>query len=109
MSIADALRRKQPFVVVFSTPAYCSSAACGPPLDIVQEVAKRSPDLTFIHVEVYDLDDPSKRELVPAVEEWGLPSEPWVFVVDSQGRLVAKYEGTVGEEELRKELSKLTS
>ena len=31
---------------------------------------------------------------------WGLPSEPWVFLVDASGRLTAKFEGIVTFEEL---------
>ena len=30
---------------------------------------------------------------VPAMAEWGLKTEPWVFVVDSEGRVVARFEG----------------
>ena len=33
-------------------------------------------------------------------KEWGLPSEPWTFVVDGQGRLFAKFEGLVARQEI---------
>ena len=41
--------------------------------------------------------------LVPAVEEWGLPTEPWVFIVDSNGLISAKFEQftTAGEIETK--------
>jgi len=26
------------------------------------------------------------------VDEWGLPTEPWTFVIDSQGLVQAKFE-----------------
>ncbi len=108
LSIADALKRGRPFVVVFATPKFCTSEVCGPTLDIVKHVSEDFPDLTFIHVEVYEnLDDPSKLKPVAAVSEWRLPSEPWVFVVDAEGRVVAKYEGTVADEELRPVLKDL--
>jgi hypothetical protein len=107
-SIADALRRHEPFVVVFATPKFCTSQVCGPTLDTVKTVSRDFPRLTFIHVEVYtNLDDPSNLQTVPAVEEWGLPTEPWVFVVDADGRVVAKYEGVVGKEELKAQLRHL--
>lgn len=108
LSIADALKEGRPFVVVFATPKFCTSEVCGPTLDIVKRVSKGFPDLTFIHVEVYEnLDDPSNLKPVSAVREWRLPSEPWVFVVDARGRVVAKYEGTVSVEELRPLLNEL--
>lgn len=108
LSIADALKEERPFVVVFATPKFCTSEVCGPTLDIVKNVARGFPELTFIHVEVYEnLDDPSNLQPVKAVREWQLPSEPWVFVVDARGRVVAKYEGTVAAEELRPQLQKL--
>ena len=42
--------------------------------------------------------------LAPAVEEWGLPTEPWVFVVDANGIVAGRYEGVVTPEELREVL-----
>jgi hypothetical protein len=38
--------------------------------------------------------------LAPAVDEWGLPTEPWVFVVDSEGIILGRFEGLVTPEEL---------
>jgi len=108
LSIAEALEAKRPLVVVFATPEFCSSAVCGPTLDIVQSVADDFPDVNFIHVEVFEnLDDPSNLKPVPAVREWGLPSEPWVFVVGADDKVTAKYEGVVGAGELRDHLSTL--
>lgn len=108
LSVADALKQKKPFVVVFATPKFCQSQTCGPTLDIVKSVADDYPKLTFIHVEPYELPaDPTNLKSVPAAEEWGLPSEPWVFVVDAKGNVTAKYEGAIAPEELRAELAKL--
>lgn len=108
LSIADALEERRPFVVVFATPKFCTSAVCGPTLDIVKGVSKDFARINFLHVEVYtNLDDPSDLKVVPAVKKWGLPTEPWVFVVDERGRVVAKYEGTVAASELETELEGL--
>lgn len=107
VSVAEAVKASEPFVVVFATPKYCSSQVCGPTLDIVKTVAKDHPDVTFIHSEIYEGLEPTNPPL-PAVLEWGLPSEPWVFVVDDKGRVAAKYEGTVAPDELRSALAKVT-
>ena len=110
LSIAEALKKPKPFVVAFSTPKFCTSQVCGPTLDIVKSVADDFSAVRFIHVEVYEnLDDPANLQPVPAVleGEWALPSEPWVFVVDSKGLVAAKYEGTVTATELTKALEAL--
>jgi hypothetical protein len=106
-SIADAINDGTPFVAVFATPRFCTSQVCGPTLDVVKKVSEDWPRTTFIHVEVYDLSNVSNLEAVPAMAQWGLPSEPWVFVVDSKGNVVAKYEGSVAPESLQADLRTL--
>ncbi|HEX2049815.1 MAG TPA: hypothetical protein VHJ34_04180 [Actinomycetota bacterium] len=107
-SIAQALRARAPFVVVFATPKFCQSAVCAPTLDTVQRIARDYDGVTFVHVEVYEnLDDPSNLEQAPSVGEWGLRTEPWVFVVGADGRVVSKYEGSVTPAELRADLERL--
>lgn len=112
-SVKAALAAHEPFVLVFATPAFCQSATCGPTLDVVKQVAADYEGrLTFIHVEPYQLamtDGHLQPVLtsenlpipVPAVDEWGLPTEPYVFVVDGSGKLSAKFEGIAAEDELR--------
>ena len=100
-SVAEAVTSGRPSVIVFATPAFCQTAVCGPTLDIVKSLADEHPNANFVHVEVYtNLDDASNLQLVPAVTEWGLPTEPWVFVVDSAGVVVARFEGVVTPEEI---------
>ncbi|MGZ8754443.1 MAG: TlpA family protein disulfide reductase [Acidimicrobiia bacterium] len=103
LSLEEALGSGTPTVVVFATPAFCETATCGPMLDTVKEVSSDYPDINFIHVEVYENLDATGGEdlvLVPAVEEWRLPSEPWTFLVDGDGIIAARFEGTVDTEEL---------
>jgi hypothetical protein len=77
-------------------------------LDIVRRVAPKHPGVAFIHVEPYELPaNPARLEPVPATRQWGLPSEPWTFVVDSRGRLAAKFEGALSATELEEELTRL--
>jgi hypothetical protein len=106
-SIHEALKAGDPFVVTFATPKFCTSAVCAPTLDIVKKESKDWPEVEFIHVEVYELEDTSNLKPVPAVTEWGLPSEPWVFVVDADGKVAAKFEGTVSPQELSRALKAL--
>jgi hypothetical protein len=106
LSVSEALSRSKPFVLTFATPKFCQTAVCGPTLDVVKAVARDFPSTTFIHVEPYkDLSDIGN--VVPAVVEWGLRSEPWVFVVDGKGVVRAKFEGVLGKSELRRALERL--
>ena len=80
---------------------------------MVKSVAADYKDkLTFIHVEPYDLTY-TNGTLQPVLTEdnlpvpdnatniWGLPTEPYIFVVDGTGKVTAKFEGIASPEELR--------
>lgn len=100
-SIAGALADGAPFVAVFATPKYCTSRLCGPVVDVVSTVRGAHPGagVRFIHVEIYEGNDPTKGEN-RWVREWKLPSEPWVFVVGEDGRVRDRFEGAVSVREL---------
>lgn len=103
LSIDQAVTDGTPAVIVFATPAWCVSQTCGPLLDQTKSLRADFPGVDFVHVEVYDniqVDSFDQLVLVPAVEEWGLPSEPWVFVVDSDGIVSASFEGAASREEM---------
>lgn len=108
MSLDEALANDRPTVVVFATPAFCSSQTCGPLLDEVKAMTEDHPDADFLHVEIYEnLDAESFEDLVPveAVEEWSLPSEPWVFVTDPAGVVTDSFEGAMDPQELAEALA----
>lgn len=100
-SIADSLAAQKPFVVVFATPKFCASRTCGPVVDVVEAVRRRftRTAVRFIHVEVYRRNDPTLG-MNAYMREWGLPSEPWTFLVGADGRIKAKFEGSVSVDEL---------
>jgi hypothetical protein len=100
-SIADSIQAQVPFVVVFATPAFCVSRVCGPTVEVVEKVAKKFDrgGVRFIHVEIYTDNDP-KKGFNRWVQEWNLPTEPWVFLVDGAGAISGKFEGAVSVSEL---------
>jgi hypothetical protein len=101
MSIAEAVTSGRRSVIVFATPRFCTTGVCGPTLDDIKALAGSYPEVNFVHVEVFtNLDDPDNLAVVPAVVEWGLPTEPWVFVVDADGIVVGRFEGVVAPDEL---------
>ena len=113
MTIADALDTGMPLLLVFSTPAYCQTATCGPQLGVVKELKAEYADrMNFIHIEVYDNPheiegDLSRAVISPTAEEWGLPSEPWTFVVDGDGVIRAKFEAFTTREELEEAVTRV--
>jgi hypothetical protein len=100
-SVAGSLAAHAPFVVVFATPKFCTSRTCGPVVDVVDAVRRRfrRTNVRFIHVEVYRRNDPTLG-LNRFMREWHLPTEPWIFLVGSDGRIQAKFEGPVSVREL---------
>ena len=109
LSLDEAIRSGKPTVVVFATPAFCTSATCGPTLDVVKSLAGGYPGVNFVHVEVFTnltAQNPDDLQVVPAVEAWRLPSEPWVFVIDEAGYVSERFEGTLAPEELQAALDR---
>jgi hypothetical protein len=110
LSIADAIQQHRPALVVFATPAFCTSHTCGPEVKVVQGLEPAYRDrLAFIHVEIYRdyKPDPSKRQLAQAVVDWRLQTEPWVFLIDSKGVIQSRFEGPSASDELKAAIDQL--
>ena len=104
LTVAEALEGSKPFVVIFSTPAFCVTAMCGPVADVAVRVYADYKDrVEFIHIEPWDLTKiRNEGKLVPTdiTTEWRLPTEPWTFVVGKDNRIAARWESLVTPEEL---------
>jgi hypothetical protein len=87
---------KQPVALLFATPQLCQSRVCGPVVDVGLQLRSRyGDDVEFIHQEVYTDNDPNKGLRKP-LQEFKLPTEPWLFVVDRDGKVTARLEGSFG-------------
>jgi len=115
-SIADAVAAHKPFVVAFATPKFCVSKQCGPTLDRIKPIAAKHPGVTVINVEPYQLqyadgglqpilDASGNLTPTKATDEWHLPSEPWVFVVDKNGIVTNSFMLIFSDEELDKAMT----
>jgi hypothetical protein len=99
ISIADAVTNGKPTVILFATPRFCTTRTCGPSHQVVMGLAQNYSDrVNFIHVEVYKNFD--TFEVADAMREWNLETEPWLFFVDPNGKIVAKYEGGITAKEI---------
>lgn len=111
--IRDALARGRPLVVVFATPAHCTSRACGPVVAEVGALAERyGHEVAFVHIEVWE--DAAAGVVHPAVRDWlvrrdGGFSEPWVFVVDRRGIVYDRWAGPVSRELLEPSVGAVAS
>lgn len=98
VDFADVVGKK-PVTLVISTPQLCQSKVCGPVTDIaVQMEAKYGSQMDFIHQEVY-VDNNPQKGLRPPLVQLHLESEPWLFVVNRQGIITARLEGSIGVRE----------
>ena len=116
LTIREAVEGPLPTVVVFASPAFCTTATCGPQVDTVSELrAAYDGQANFIHVEIYDNPDEiqgdlTKARIAPTVDEWGLSklphwfNESWTFVLDSDGRVQDRFEGFATFSELEESL-----
>lgn len=120
VSIAESLFSGKPTVAVFASPAFCTTATCGPQVDTVSELRRAYPDAAdYIHVEVYDnpqeiQGDLSLGRLSPHLAEWGIDQVPhyrnesWTFVIGTDARVAARFEGYAALAELESALQSAT-
>jgi len=101
VDLVDALKRHRPVVLLFATPALCTSRVCGPVTDVASEVKSEYGDrVDFIHMEIYEDNDPNKGYR-SQVRAWGLTSEPFLFTINRRGRIVSRIEGAFSAPELK--------
>ena len=104
LTIAEAVQSGKPSVIAFATPAFCQTRFCGPVVEqVVVPAAQRYGErINALHVEPFDVPAARSGSLKPeaVMNEWGLQTEPWVFVVGKDGRVREKFEGVLSPEEL---------
>jgi hypothetical protein len=104
LSLAQALQNGRPTVLLLATPAFCQSRLCGPAYEVTSELQKRFGDkANFIHVEVYTgLPNPAAANwpLAPAMQALGLQTEPWLYLIGKDGRVIYRVEGLFTADEV---------
>ena len=112
-STADSLAAGKPYVLIVDSSRFRVSPACGRALVMTRYLLDRWPDVTFVHLEPFEyqiiteepvlngtIEDPPLNRysrafgLGPA--PWTGVKMPWIFVVDGQGIVRAKYTDIVG-------------
>ncbi len=97
VTVADAVANDLPTVVVFASPGFCTNAFCGPQAEVLSEIRIDRPgQANYIHVDLYE--NPVEVRLgeapihTPLLEEWGLETDEWTFVVNPDGTVAARFE-----------------
>lgn len=109
-TIAESIRKGEPALVVFATPVYCVSRFCGPITDMAAALAKDYGDrVNVIHVEIWR--DFQNTVVNKGAAEWvyrgGDLTEPWIYLIDSTGKIAARWDNVATREEIEPLLKKL--
>lgn len=101
-TISDLLNTNEPFIVMFATPARCQTSYCGPVLEILKKELETNK-INAIHIEIYKNE--TSNETLETVTQWNLPSEPWLFAVNSSGKIVKRLDGAFDLSEIQECIS----
>ena len=117
-SVADARAAGRPYVLVVDSARFKVSPACGRALTMISYLVDRWEDrVTFVHLEPFpyrvvteapvldgSIADPPLNDQARALglgdRTWPTTKMPWIFVVDGDGILRAKYQGVVGSDDI---------
>ena len=106
ISIHNAFKNSKPTLILFSSPAFCTSPVCGPQIESMKLIhEKYGNSINIIHVDTYlnvqELkSDFKKRKINPVLKDWGIEEGQWTFLIDSNNLIVSKFENFVSEKEL---------
>ena len=109
-TVAEAVDAGRPVVVTIATPVYCQTRFCGPLTEVAADLADDYADRAdFVHLEVWRNFE--EQELNDAAAQWIQTefggNEPWVFLVDADGRVAARWDNVLDVDELVAELEQL--
>ena len=91
-SLDDLIAAGTPVMLTIATPGFCETAICGPTVDVIQSVRAGRPDedIAWVHLEVFT---DAGLTVAEQVTEWNLPSEPWLFGIDGDGKIAGRLDG----------------
>ena len=112
-STVDAIAAGQPFVLIVDSDRFKVAPGCGTSIFLSKGLIDRWPSVDFIHHEPYRYRVVATKPVLegtlarPFLTEpakawglgtplWGSASMPWLFIVDDDGIVRAKYQGFVG-------------
>ena len=113
-TIADAIEQGRPALVLFGTPAYCTSQMCGPEVQELQRLASEYPDrAVYIHVELWKdfRPDDNVQVVNRAAADWLLRdqdmTDPWLYLIGADGVIIDRWGSLFDPDEVATELEAL--
>jgi hypothetical protein len=113
VKIKDAINAGRPLVIVFATPAFCTSRFCGPVTDEVSTLQNTYKDqVDFVHIEIWK--DFANHQINPTAREWlsdkeGNITEPYVYLVDKNGVIYDRFGGPTAANLIESEVQALAA
>ena len=108
LGLPEAISNGKPTVLLIATPEFCQTRLCGPVYGAFENLYERyGQQANFIHLEDFGgLPAPAFYgfKLSPAVEAFGVESDPWVYLIDEQGTVVYRLEGLFTEAEVEEQM-----
>ena len=99
-SLSTVIGAGKPVAAMFATPARCQSEYCAPVLDeFLDVIGSYGDQIVPVHIEIYQ--KPTGTALVPTVDAWRLPSEPWLFGISGDGIVQSRIDGAFGGTEMK--------
>jgi hypothetical protein len=95
-TIADAIDQGRPMLVLFGTPAYCTSRFCGPEVTELRRLAAEYPDrAVYIHIEIWKNYRAEPQVINEGAADWlyrdGNMTEPWLYLIGADGIIVDRW------------------
>lgn len=118
ISLDDALATDRPTVLILATPAYCSSALCGPEVEILDELSTEFGERgNFVHIELLKDNEtetverwaqaPNPSLFSPGATAWRVTQEPAIYFIDAAGTIRQRIIGPFDKAEARETVTGL--
>ena len=104
ISLDTSLSGPRPTLLIASTPAFCGTTwMCGPVLEIlIEEIDISNKEIDVIHTEVYaNPNSADLGELAPIIKATGVIYEPFIFLINSDGKVLKRLEHIWDSRELK--------
>lgn len=109
-TVADMVSEGRPAVVILSTPVFCVSRFCGPLVETLSDLAHEyGEQAEFIHIEIWEnfQDSVLNEAAGPWIQTNDGEREPWVYLVDADGTISARWDNVIDRDGLVQELEAL--
>ncbi|MDG1196532.1 MAG: hypothetical protein P8O86_00795 [Actinomycetota bacterium] len=104
ISLDASLTGPRSTLLIASTPAFCGTTwMCGPVLEIlIEEINASNKEIDVIHTEVYvNPSSDDLGELAPIIKATGVIYEPFIFLINRDGRVVKRLDHIWDRRELK--------